>query len=1190
MFRKASSAAAGLIGLLTIVLCVRPVGAQTFYGSIVGTVTDSSGAVVPGANVTITDLATNGSRKALTDSSGNYSFVSLLPATYRVEVAGTSFKRFERQPIQVTVDTTVRVDATLQVGSTSETIEVNTQPPLLQTESGSLGETIEANQVEAMPLNGRNTFNLMTLVPGVVGEGNSTGAAQMNKGTSTSSGGWGNYAIGGGLPLESAVYIDGAPVNTEQKNFTVLIPVQDTVQEFKVETSAVSPEFGRFGGGIVNMSTKSGSNQFHGGVYEYLRNNVLNANYFFTKRAGQSRPQWTQNQYGGTIGGPILKNKLFFFFAWEAIHIRTGAPTLTNIPTPQMQKGIIPEVYSSAGTLINSSVKDPRGNCNITHQPGTPSAPGTWTITNLFIGACGDPTAKILATFYPSTPNNPSNALDNWYKTVSEGDDGTQTTARIDYELSSKQRMFGKFVYWPMIDLAPVVVDQVNGWNTAGFQSHNHTYQYVFGDTYTLNPTTVLDIRADYLRNYGDAIPPSFNKANESQFGSAWAAMAPYMSYNAYPYFTFNSGTEAHNLYTFGYNNQSMQWYNNYHLAGSLTKIIGRHTLKMGAGFLQLQRIDHGADTSPSGSFAFSADLAGDEWANFLMGYFDSGLITTVKGTFAYSNYSGYYLTDTWQATPKLTLNLGLRYELPGAIADRHNDAAVLLPAATDPTTGALGTVALVASPQYARKTTLVPIHNAIGPRLGFAYRITNDTVIRGGYALSYLSDDLQIGPYPYQAPINSQKTTNTNSGSTINYVLSNPFPPTPQYPNGFAPVPGRSVPNFTLAYVGQSVSAPYPYQPYPEDQEMNLSLGQQLKGDLLLDLGFAHTLGTHLPSISSGLDQLPDQYDICGTDSTQPQCHGHLLTDPASPSISYGPVVLPKTYNTYGQTLRPFPAYSNVADAASSQATSSYNALELKVQKRFRGAGEISGSYAWSKTLGTAESVQASIQEAQASVPGLVGEGNLQDYTNPRAERSLNSYNVAHRLVVNYILNLPFGHGQYFANHIGGPADKVVSGWSIDGITTFQTGLPIYLNTAGNNLSKFFGAGTIRPNYTPGCIKTNGGSAYARSLATANSPATSKWFNTSCFTVPAAYAFGNEPRVDSDLRTAGIDNFDMAVQKATPVHEQISAVFRLEFYNIFNRVQFGYPVVQAGNSQFGLITYQANNPRLIQGALRINF
>ncbi|MGA2890267.1 MAG: carboxypeptidase regulatory-like domain-containing protein [Terracidiphilus sp.] len=1197
-----------MLGLLSL-----PINAQTFYGSIVGTVTDTSGAVVSNAKATITDIETNEKHTVATDASGNYRFVSLVPADYQVDVETENFKHFSRSGITVQVDTTVRVDAALEIGDVTETMEVTFAAPMLETEQGTLGSSVEGRTVAEMPLNGRNTFNLMELVPGVVPQGSTAGGAALNagigsnSGADTSSAAWGNYQIGGGFPDQSSMYIDGASVNILNKNFPGVVPVQDVIQEFKVDTSAVSAEFDRFGGGVVNMTTKSGANAFHGTAYEYLRNNVLNANYFFTSRNGAPRPQWNQNQFGGTVGGPIWKNRAFFFYGWEGVHIRAGVPYQTNIPTPAMQTGVIPEVYSSTGVLKNPKVSDPRGLCTVTHNAGTAAVPGNWTINNL--AGCEDPTAATMATFYPNNINNPSNAVDNYYTTLADGTDGYQMSGRVDYNITSSNRLFSRFTFWPLTDLANNYMNNANGWNSANSQHHNHTNQLVVGDTYTFNASTILDIHVDYLRQMQNGVPPGVadGSVNLSQFGSAYTTLAPFMTDKNFPAWSFTGGTQLHNLFNFAYSNVSQVFYNNYHVSGDLSKIIGKHTLKMGAEGLLEQREDVGTDAAPSGSFTFSDDLGGDEWANFLFGGFDKGTITNVKRATTFNNYSGYYVSDTWQALPKLSLNMGFRFNLMGAPTENSNNASVLLPATVDPNTGITGTVGLVASSLYGYRSTLVPFNDAFAPRFGFAYRLTEDTVIRGGYALSYLPNDSQTGAWAGNSPVNSASTINTNTATNFKagcntttpvtcYTLSNPFPATTQYPNGMVTAQGRANANFMYSYIGGSVSAPYPWEPYPRSQSMNVSLGHQFRGELAVTVGGAHTLGAHLSSISNGLDQLSDQYDICGGTAytTAAQCNGSLLTTAANPAIVYDGVKLPSAYQTYGQTLRPFPAYTNYVNSTAYHGTSSYDALEVNVQKRFKAMGQIGGAYTWSKMITDTDGIVPTLEQESGGSGGN-GEGFYQDYNNPKAERSIYSYDVPNRMVANYILNLPFGKGQRFGSGVHGIADKLVSGWSTNGIGTLESGYPLYLNTSGNNLSKFFGAGTIRPNYTAGCAKNVGGSGYSRSLSGAT------WFNTSCFTLPntpglsgpgssASYGFGNESRTDDAIKSSGVNNWDMSVVKSTSIHDQLALQFRVESFNTFNRVQFAPPVTQADSTQFGQVLEQANSPRLIQGALRLTF
>src|SRR6185295_17585068 len=320
---------------------------QTFYGSIIGSVNDATSGAVPQANVTLTNLGTSERRSMQSDSSGSYQFVNLVPGQYKIEVEKTGFRRFARDPIAVEVQSTVRIDVGMQVGDVNQIIEVTAQTPLLQTENASLGQVVESRKVLESPLNGRNIFGLVALVPGVV-PGGQSGTTP----TGTNPFAWGNYQIGGGQSNQSAAYIDGASVNVSYVNLTSLVPTQDAIQEFRVQTNNLGPEFGRMAGGAINLTTRSGSNEFHGSLYEFLRNKVLNANTFFNNRAGVARPAFTQNQYGGRIGGPVKKDKTFFFFSYEGFRLRQGASYTYTVPTDAQRGGDFSNVRNASGALI----------------------------------------------------------------------------------------------------------------------------------------------------------------------------------------------------------------------------------------------------------------------------------------------------------------------------------------------------------------------------------------------------------------------------------------------------------------------------------------------------------------------------------------------------------------------------------------------------------------------------------------------------------------------------------------------------------------------------------------------------------------------------------------------------------------------------------------------------------------------
>src|SRR5712671_2301533 len=303
---RALSAVIALV-LSAVLLIFEPsLSGQTFYGSIVGTVTDATGAAAPGSGVTLINLGTSERRVAETDAQGNYQFVNLVPGRYRIDVQKAGFKRLTRDEVQVEVQAAVRIDATLEIGDVGQVVEVKADTPLLQTETSSLGQVVEARAVQQMPLNGRNVLNLVALVPGVVPQGQSMGNP-----TNTNISAWGNYSIGGGIGNQSAAFLDGGPMNTSYNNAVQLVPTQDAIQEFRVQTNNLSAEFGRFAGGVVNLTTKSGTNQFHGSAYEFLRNRVLNSNTFFNNRSGVTTPAFTQNRFGANTGGRIIKDKTF---------------------------------------------------------------------------------------------------------------------------------------------------------------------------------------------------------------------------------------------------------------------------------------------------------------------------------------------------------------------------------------------------------------------------------------------------------------------------------------------------------------------------------------------------------------------------------------------------------------------------------------------------------------------------------------------------------------------------------------------------------------------------------------------------------------------------------------------------------------------------------------------------------------
>lgn len=1141
--------------------------AQTFFGSVVGTVTDPSGAAVANAPVTLTNTGTAERRTAQTDENGSYQFLNLVPGVYKVDVEQSGFKHLTRDEIAVRVDNATRVDATLQVGDVSQTMEVTSQTAQLQTESATLNQVVEGRQVAEMPLNGRNVMNLIGLVPGVVPQGSTQGSpmANQNNGTFTSVWGFGNYQIGGGIANQNASYIDGAPINLPPNNSTALIPTQDAIQEFTVATNNVSAEFGSFAGGVVNMTTKSGTNSFHGSLYEYLRNRLLNANDFFNNRAGIVRPPFTQNQYGASVSGPVVRSKTFFTFVWEGFALRKGIPSIFTVPTAAFRAGNfagVPTIYDPLSTNVS-----PTG--QVTRTPFS----GNQIPSNRF-----DPTTLAMQKYW-LLPNAPGNT-NNYVLNNPAGGNTNQYTGRIDHSFGEKNRLFGRYTFWNMQTSPSDPFNNLTG-NTA---VHIKNQQMVLGDTYTISPTLIADFRVAYLRMYYGAFSPSYN-VDMSQFGSAWAAIGKQMSFPFYPGETITGGFRTQT----GLGQLSRD--NDYSYVASLTKVMGRHTLKLGGmlrrdtwGFISVSPAGGGFNfdatfTSATGTNTTSSGLG---FASFILGYPTSGSLGTAQTVYQQLNSGGIYFTDTYQVTPKLTLNLGIRWDQPGAFGEKHDNNMILDLQKADPIGAAAGfpnlngQPVLVNSPGWSSRLESQLHWRVFSPRFGFAYRVTDKTVIRGGYGLSHLPYSLaQNGPNI--AALNQAVTsmvTTLDGGLTPYATMSNPFP------NGLLVPAGRST-AFLSTLEGGNLIGPLTNQPVPYVQQWNFNIQRDLGAATVFQVTYAGSAGRHLPFTvaNSGLNmnQLPDQYFSMGS---------ALLTKVANPFYGTLPAstVLGQKTIAQGYLLKPYPQFLNVLATQINTGVSSYNALQATLQKRFTGGGVITANYTWSKFLSDTDSLTGYLE-------GGVQPGTPQDWYNLHSGYSLVSANVPQRLVISYVYDLPFGKGRHFLTSLRGVPNALIGGWALNGVATFAKGYPLVMTSIANTLSSQFGAGVgvsplnsaIRPNVVAGCDAEISGAAQAR---------ITKWFNTSCYQQPGSFALGNASRTDPRLSADGINNFDFALTKSVAVREGWNLQFHTEFFNLFNRVQFAAPNTQVGNPNFGIVTATApgSNPRLVQLALRLQF
>src|SRR5690242_1641023 len=667
---------ASVVAMLVLTMAAAPGWGQRVYGTIGGTATDASGAAVADATVTLTNLDNAAKQTIATDTSGNYTFVNIQPGRYKLEAEKTGFKKFVREPILVQIESGLRVDISLPVGAQTETVEVTSEVPLLQPDTNSLGQVVETRSVTELPLNGRNPLALVAMVPGVVPQGQpSAGNSSTSNPVGANPFALGDFQVGGGMSGQSAILIDGEPTNGAYLNVVTVIPSQDVIEEFKVQTNNLGPEYGRFAGGVINLNTKSGTNGFHGSGFEFLRNKVLNANDFFANANGIKRPPFTQNQFGANVGGPVFKDKLFFFSAYDGFRQRKGSLLQTFVPTAAERAGDFRELTggNSSNTTTVLNIYNPyssngpascAGSATICRtqlvaqpSPGVATVPGPNGPVDAFNAACTTPggcpnviptalldqTAVSLLSYFPApTPGLLNNPNGNFATAFSTGGDTDQYNERIDYNLSEKQRIFGRYTHNHILSLPDAPFSQIC---TDRCTETTTAHQISLGDTYSFSPKTILDVHIAYTR-YVYLRTPLSQGIDLSKFGPNWKALTPEMTYTHIPQVCVGQ-TPGDNHWGGGWCAQGTgsgigAWDDTLSINPMVSHIMGKHNLKAGFEF-RLLRNNYYQSNNPAGLLQFNAKMTasnpangnnttagangstGNGFASFLLGAGDSG-------------------------------------------------------------------------------------------------------------------------------------------------------------------------------------------------------------------------------------------------------------------------------------------------------------------------------------------------------------------------------------------------------------------------------------------------------------------------------------------------------------------------------------------------------------------------------------
>ena len=1143
-----------LAALLIASVCL----AQSPTAEITGRVTDPKNALIPGAKVVSRNTSKGATRETTTNESGYYTIPVLEPGDYEVSVQSPGFKPVTRSGIVLQVNQTARIDFALDIGDVKETVIVAADALLIQADNAALGAVVDNKKISDLPLNGRNPFDLIALTPGTTFyarpdlPGNNIPLS--------------NFSTNGGPALTNEVLLDGLPDTVGQFNQVGVIPSIDAVQEFKVQTNNFGAEFGRTGGGVINVSLKSGTNQFHGVAYDFLRNDAFDANNWFNNRAGKSRPPFRFNEFGGNVGGPILHDRTFFFLDYEGLQRNIGRTYLFTVPTLDMRQGDFSRLRDTAGNPLR--IFDP-----LTTRP---TADGSGRVRDMFPGNViprnrFDPAALAMLRYWapPNTPGDQRTGANNFISTESEKYSTNQVNARFDRNIGRNHQLFGRVSWNDTLVVPPNVFGNIAN-PASGPQSFTQ-WNMGANDTWTVTPSAVATFRMGYTRLHDNGRPLGVG-FDIRQIGFP-ASYADAQVVKEFPQVNV-TGMSVSNI---GFGTSSLGPVNSallnnvpnaYTAATDWTLVRGRHVVKIGAD-ARLFRYSGTRPSNGGGTFSFTSGFtqgpdpnraaSGNPFASYLLGTPSTGTIQIRSNQDYQSYYLAQFVQDDFKVTPTLTLNLGLRYEYESALTDRYNrltyfdptaSNAVLSQAAGRPILGGIGFVNSNGAP---RNVVDVPRRNW-GPRFGFAYRIRNSTVVRGGYGIYYPARTGRDGVYAGQEGYSSTTNmiTSVDGFTPVNF-LQDPFP------KGQTP-PSRNTLGL-LTNAGQAVNSAVRHQRAVYIQQWNFSVQRTLPGAILLETSYAGSKGTHLVG-DIQLDQISDNELARGNDLLRLVPNPFFGIIPANASLGLPTIAL-------GQLLRPYPQYTGVTASDSAYSSSVYHSLQVRTERRFSNGFTFLASYTFGKLIDDGS-------------PGrLAFLGNVPSYQNSNnrhQERSVSTQDVSRRLVLSYVYELPFGQGKRFLNG-SGLSGKLVGGWQINGISTFQTGIPLSLDVASNPTLGRVGVGTLRPD-------NNGKSAKLEGPIEGR---LDRYFDTSVFSQPAVWQFGNTARTLPDVRAPGIQDFDVSLVKNTIFVERYRIQFRTEAFNVLNHPNFGIPGTTLGAPGFGVIN-SAAPARILQLAVKAYF
>ncbi|MCX6593537.1 MAG: TonB-dependent receptor [Acidobacteria bacterium] len=1105
-------------GLLLLAISLsQNLHAQAAKAELLGTVRDAAGLEVAGAAASATNLATGFRQSVTTGSDGRYHLFGLLPGRYDIQIAASGFAPFTRPGIVLALGDRHTLDVTLAVGDVQQTVAVTAQAPLLEATRGTVSRVVDQRRIVTLPIDGRNFVPLIALAPGV----NLPPTSTLPR-------------INGSRPRVSEYIYDGISVLQPEPGQVAYFPVIDAIDEFRVETNSYSAEYGRANGGVIIVNQKYGGNALHGTLFEFLRNEALNARNLFAPSG--AKPQFRRNQYGFVLGGPIQANRTFYFVDWQGTRQSTGNIRLSTVPTTAQRAG-----------RFSSAIFDPattqRGDSGYTRQP---FAGNTIPVARF------DPATTKVLDRYPA-PNQFSAAgaeltANNYRRVGNELIAQDQFDTRLDRYFGTAHRLFGRYAYLrdhsqpitPLPDGSGNIASGVIG------DTLTRADSLVLEHNWTLTPTRANQVRFGFTRR-------GFNR-NSLRTGQSASVSS---GIPGIPASAFSDALPTYDLV--GFQSLGPPANGNASFTTSVTQFLdqftwikGRHSLKVGTD-IRLQRLDVLQPPSPTGNFQFTNVLTsglsatgtplantGNAIASFLTGQVQQFQIDLQQETLKpRASIAEFYLQDDVRLSSRWSVNLGVRYtlNLPSTVANNRSAVFNLNTQQLD----FLGTNGLSRSARNLE-------WGNFGPRVGFAYKATDSAAIRAGYGLTWIEQAGITTPFttplfPFIRTLSQASLDNINPA----FVLS-------QGPSL------KVAPPDAASGLGQGVFGVQRDQKSGYAQQWNLSLQKTWGGHWSAEVGYLGSKLTNLGVPDVNLNQLSVAQLAAGAALTQSVANPYFGQIP--PESSLGRATIARQ-----QLLRPYPRFTTVTLYRNNVGHSTYHSLQARLDKRFSAGFTVGLNYTYSRLIDDAGAVFDS-----AILTGPVTAYQAADSFNRRLENDVSTGNMPHIFSSSFVWELPFGRGRRMK--LTGWRDKLAGGWQIAGIVRAQSGSPIAV-TQQPNLNAFAGFGIQRPNLLRNPNLDSG------------SRSTGRWFDTGAFATAPQFTLGSSSR--NPVRGPGFRSVDLMVGKSFAVTEHLRAEFRAEAFNSTNTPQLGNPNGSFGTAAFGTIT-SAFDPRVYELVLKVHF